>query len=175
MEDLLLEIRKEFPKFRLVDKSTSRLMVAIDLFLKVITLWRMKSFMRSFTTTIGYTVYVPSVWNLRPPKSRKIVLRHERVHMRQRRRWGLLYPFAYLFFPVPILWAYCRMRFEMEAYEESLRAIAEYYGAAAFTAQLKRSHIEHFTGPEYFWTWPWRGRIERWYDQAAARALLERG
>lgn len=173
MDALLADIRKEFPAFKLVDKSTSKLMLMIDLFLKVITLWRMKDFMRTFTTTIGYTVYVPSGWKMRPIKSRSIILRHERVHMRQRAHLGLWYSISYLFFPLPAVWAYFRMKYEMEAYEESLRAVAEYYGTASFTQAMRRAYVAHFTGPEYFWTWPWKARIERWYDSTLARIIVE--
>lgn len=173
MEDLLAEIRQEFPKFSLVPKETSSFMKLLDLLLKVITLWRMKDFMRTFTTTIGYIVYVPSGWKMRPLKSRNIILRHERVHMRQRARLGLWYSISYLLFPLPVVWAYFRMKYEMEAYEESLRAVAEYYGTASFTPVMRRSFVGHFTGPEYFWTWPWKARIERWYDSTLARIIVE--
>lgn len=164
MQKLIDDIKREFPKFKLVNKADSRFMKLIDLFLLVITFGKMRNFMRTFTTTIGCTVYVPSGWDVRPPKSKMIILRHERIHMRQRARLGWWYSLSYLFLPLPAVWSYFRMRYEMEAYEESLRAVMEYYGAPSFTPALRRTYIEHFTGPEYFWTWPWRKRIEDWYD-----------
>lgn len=173
MEELISDIKTEFPGFKIVDKEHSLLMKFIDVFLKVITFWNMRDFMSSFTTTIGCTVYVPSTWAARPPKSRMIVLRHERVHMRQRARRGLWYSVSYLLFPLPTLWAYCRMRYEMEAYEESMRAILEYYGVDSFTTALRKNYVQHFTGPEYFWTWPWKSRIESWYDSSLARILAD--
>jgi hypothetical protein len=169
MKDLLAEIKQEFPKFKLVHKRDSSLMKVIDLFLKVITFWKMRDFMRTFTTTIGCTVYVPSSWPMRPPKSRMIILRHERIHMRQRKRLWLWYSLSYLLLPVPALWAYFRMKYEMEAYEESLRAVVEYYGTPSLTPVLKEKYVAYFTGPSYFWTWPWRKRVERWYDGVIAR------
>ena len=175
MEKLLEDIKQEFPKFKLVPKEDSLFMQLIDAVLRVITFGKMRSFMISFTTTIGCTVYFPSTWGVRPPKSKMIILRHERVHMRQRARYGWWYSISYLLFPLPMLWAYCRMKYEMEAYEESLRAIFEYYGLAAFTPSLKKSYVGLLTGPEYFWTWPWKGRIERWYDTTLIRIFSEQG
>lgn len=164
LEHLQEEILKEFPKFKLVPKLNSRFMRLLDLCLKLITLWRMDAFMTAFTTTVGCTVYTPSTWETRPPKSKMIILRHERVHMRQRRRLGWWYAISYLFLPLPTIWAYFRLKYEMEAYEESLRAVLEYYGPPSFTPVLKKSYVSYLTGPAYFWTWPWRRRIERWYD-----------
>lgn len=172
-DELREDIQKEFPDFRMLQKEDSRFMRLLDFLLKVITFWRMQDFMVSFTTTIGNTVYVPSTWGVRPPKSKMIILRHERVHMRQRARLGLWYSLSYLLLPAPAVWAYYRMRYEMEAYEESMRAVLEYYGLESFTPNLRRNYIEHFTGPEYFWTWPWKSRIERWYDSTLARILVD--
>ena len=174
LEELREDIRKEFPDFLILRKEDSRFMRLLDFLLKLITFWQMKDFMVSFTTTIGNTIYVPSTWAVRPAKSKMIILRHERVHMRQHRRLGLWYSISYLLFPLPAVWAYFRMKYEMEAYEESIRAIAEYYGTASFTPVMRRSFVGHFTGPEYFWTWPWKARIERWYDATLARIIVER-
>lgn len=171
LDKLRDDIRAEFPDFRIVRKEDSRFMRLLDLLLKLITFGQMKDFMVSFTTTIGNTIYVPRTWAIRPPKSKMIILRHERVHMRQHQRFGFWYSLSYLLLPLPTVWAYFRMKYEMEAYEESLRAVLEYYGAANFTAKTKESYISYFTGPQYFWTWPWRGRIERWYDGVVVRLL----
>src|SRR5690606_30517173 len=103
-----------------------------------------------------------------------ILLRHERVHLRQRRRYGtigmgLLYLLP--FFPLGL--AYGRARIEWEAYRETLRATAELAGLArARDAALRERIITRFTGPDYGWMWPFRRTIERWYD--AAIAELER-
>ena len=165
------DIRAEFPDFLLKRKENSRFMKLLDLLLKLITFGQMTKFMVSFTTTIGNTIYVPSTWPVRPPKSKMIILRHERIHMRQRRRLGLWYSISYLLFPLPAVWAWCRMKYEMEAYEESIRAMYEYYGTSAFTDRTREVFLGHFTGAEYFWTWPWRKRIERWYDATLARVI----
>lgn len=164
------EIRAEFPDFKLKSKSESWLMKAIHVFLLVITFGQMKTFMTKFTTTVGYTIYTPSSWAEMAPMSKVLILRHERVHMRQRKAKGSFwFTVSYLLLPFPVLWAYFRMKYEMEAYEESIRARWEYYGLKGFTPEVREAMISRFTGPSYFWTWPWRKRIERWYDEVVSR------
>ena len=157
--ELERQIRKEFPKFNIVRKSESLLMKAIDIFLKVITFGRMKRFMIRFTTTVGCTVYVTEKWSESTTISRIITLRHERVHMRQRKKYGsFLFTFLYLFFPFPVLFAYYRRKFEMEAYEETMRSLVDLLpagrGRTLKSKRFKASMVKHFTTAEYFWMWP---------------------
>ena len=164
-DKLLDEIKTEFPDFKLMKKKDSKLMNAIDGFLKVITFGQMMNFMESFVTTIGNTVYVPSAWDSKSPSAKAITMRHERVHMRQSKIMGRLkFSLLYLLAPVPAVWAHYRKKFEQEAYEESLKAYNEYYGKKFFTPSLKSSIIDHFTTADYFWMWPWKSQIEEWYD-----------
>lgn len=170
LKKLTRELADEFPDFRIIKKTDSRLMSAIDLFLKVITFWKMTEYMTGFITTIGNTVYVPADWHQYPETSRMTVLRHERVHMRQARRYGrLLFSLMYLFLPLPGGAAYFRMKLECEAYEESLAAMVEYYGVDALGPVTKERVLQHFMSAEYFWMWPFRRYLSRWYDRTAAR------
>jgi hypothetical protein len=162
---LIDDIRKEFPDFRIIKKADSRFMKLINAFLRIASFGKMKTFMDSFITTIGTTVYVPDSWNSRSSSTKAITMRHERVHMRQARDLGsIAFSFLYLFFPLPFVFAYFRMKFEKEAYEESLRAAHEYYGTKLFTQALKDDVVQHFTSAEYMWMWPWKKSIEEWYD-----------
>lgn len=164
---LVYEVENEFPGFSIKLKSQSWMMKAIDVFLRVITLGRMDTFMTSYFTTIGYTLYVVcGKWDLMGSTSKACLLRHERIHMRQRRKLGWpLFFFLYLFFPLPTLFAYWRMKFEWEAYSETLRAYHEYFGMQYVqNSQLRRTVINHFTSAEYFWMWPWRRGLEKRYD-----------
>lgn len=171
------KIRQEFPRFQVVQKDDSRLMKAIDVFLKIITFWRMSRFMTSFITTFNQTMYVPKVWAKWPERERISILRHEAVHMRQEKKYGsLLWYFLYLFFPLPTVWAYYRMKFEREAYEESLRSYLYFYGGKVLDDwKLRTSVIDHFTTAEYFWMWPWRSSHEDWYDAMVERLRAENG
>lgn len=163
-------IMEEFPDFRIRRKAEVPLMRAIDVFLKVITLGLMHRFMTAYTTTIGTTMYVTPSWDGDHPLMKAALLRHEVVHMRQRNRLGpLLYPLAYLFWPLPVVFARARRNFEQEAYAEQLRAYHEYYGDfVLLDRRIRQRIVGEFVGPAYFWTWPFRKDIERWYDDVLA-------
>ena len=160
-------LRVEFPRFRLVKKRDSRMHRAIHVALVAITFGRMRSYLDSYQTTIGSTVYVTSDWDDWDPDRRYVVLRHEAVHLRQFRRWTLPGMAAlYLFIPLPLGLAWCRARFEQEAYAESIRVGAQMWGRERVSAGPFRAHIiAQFTGPSYGWMWPFRGAMERWYDR----------
>jgi hypothetical protein len=164
------EVVEEFPDFKIVRKAESPLMRAIDTVLKTITLGMMHSFMTVYTTTIGTTMYVTPSWDGDHPLMKAALLRHERVHMRQRDRLGpFIYACAYLFWPLPVVFAAARRRFEQEAYAETLQAYYEYYGDFVLLDRRIRKRIcREFLGPAYFWTWPFRKDIERWYDEVLA-------
>jgi hypothetical protein len=128
-EGLIAEITREFPNFRLVPKRGDALSTLVDRLLKIVTLGRQRSYLAEYHTVIGSTLYTPLSWEKTGDVERAIVLRHERVHLRQRRRYGsLLMSFLYLipFFPLGL--AYGRARLEWEAYEETLRATADLLG-----------------------------------------------
>lgn len=170
--NLLSEIKNEFSDFKVIDKTESKLMKTIDTLLRVITFGAMKEFLTRFTTTLGNTVYVPGTWPSYSVESKLIILRHERVHMRQARRYTRpLFSFLYLFFPLPVLFAYCRRSFEAEAYEESLAAMAEYFGPKMLLSneKVKASMLAHFTSAEYFWMWVEKGSLNNWYDSTVAK------
>lgn len=168
-------IKAEFPDFKIVYKSTKWWMSVIDVFLKVITLNRMTAFLETYTTTIGNTVYVGTNWPMNGPYARSVTLRHEAVHMRQRRRYGLfLFALTYLFLPLPVIFAVGRRNIERAGYEESLRAYADYYGIKI----LRENHIrlrivEQFTSSSYFWMWPFQKSVNRWYDEFVSKLEKE--
>jgi hypothetical protein len=171
VELLLGEISSEFPNFRIVPKSESRVMKAIDRFLRVVTLGRQSRFLTEYHTILGTTLFVAPTWQTMDAKERAVLLRHERVHMRQSKRLGpvgmaLLYLLP--FFPLGL--AYGRARLEWEAYRETLTATMELWGIdAARNATLRSKIISRFTGPDYGWMWPFRPAVEAWYDRHIAQ------
>lgn len=168
---LLSELKSEFSDFEIRYKRDSRLMKAIDICLKILTFGQMKNFMTGFITVIGNKVYVPDSWENSTYTSKTEIIRHERVHMRQSKKCGrFLFSFLYLVVPFPIGIAYFRKKFEQEAYEESLKALYEYHGEKVFTPRLKEGMLAHFTTAQYFWMWPWRKDLEKWYDAAVEKA-----
>jgi hypothetical protein len=166
-EDYLAELRREIPGFTIVRKDTSRFQRAIDRALRIVTFGQMTTYLDSFQTTIGKTVYVTPDWDERDADDRYVTMRHEAVHLRQFRRWTLPgMALFYILLPVPMGLAYFRMRFEREAYAETIRAAAEVWGREyAAGAELRERVIAAFTGPAYGWMWPFRSALNRWYDQ----------
>jgi hypothetical protein len=164
---MIQEIRQEFPAFRIVAKRDDRISQLIHRALLVVTLGGQRSYLSHYHTVLGDTLYTPESWESTPDLDRVIVLRHERVHLRQRRRYGFaLMAFLYIipFFPLGL--AYGRARIEWEAYAETLRATAELKGlAAAGDRALREALIERFTGAAYGWMWPFRAAVGRWIDQ----------
>jgi hypothetical protein len=172
LSNVVAGVRDEFPEFSLVYKKDSHFMKVLNVLLKIVTFGLQKYFMSRYTTTVGYTVYIPATWNDWDWRVRATILRHEAVHMRQRKKYGMiLFAFLYLLFPLPVVFAYYRKKFEQEAYEESMRANLEYFGPNYFGAVAKEHVVAQFTSARYVWTWPWRSSIEDWYD-AHLEAIL---
>lgn len=168
---MIAEIAREFPNFKLVAKRGHTLSRAIDVALRIITVGTQSQYLSHYHTVIGDTLYTPERWDSTSDPDKVIVLRHERVHLRQRRRYGLpLMAFLYFvpFFPIGL--AYGRARIEWEAYEETLLATAELKGLeAARSPELREMIVRRFTGGAYAFMWPFRRTVERWYDDCLAR------
>ena len=140
---------------------------AIDIFLKIITFGKLKGFMTHYTTTIGRTVYFP-VKFARNKASRGdyVILRHERKHTSQVEKLGFgniwlgLIIFGFLYFAVflPVGLAYFRYKFEREAYVESFKACKK----VGLTPNID-AYVEVLTGPNYFWTWPFKKSVRKWF------------
>lgn len=173
-EDFIAEIQREFPRFRIVYKRASPISRVLDVVIKVLTFGGQREFMTRYHTVLWDTLYVPALWDETSDLSRVITLRHERIHLRQRRRYGdFLMTFLYVLPFFPLGFAYGRARIEWEAYVETMRATAEYRGLpAARSADLRRHILRQFTSPAYGWMWPFPGMLNRWYD--AALVQIER-
>jgi hypothetical protein len=176
-EALIATIRGEFPAFRIVPKAGNKLSRVIDVALRLVTLGAQSRYMTQYHTVIGYTLYVPEAWQTMSDVARVILLRHERVHLRQRRRYGFpLFAFLYLVPFLPLGLAYGRARLEWEAYRETLRATAELEGWGALADDALRDEIvRRFVGGDYGWMWPFPETIARWMDEAIAELRTEAG
>ena len=163
----MADLKAEFPDFCIVPKRGHALSQAIDLALRIVTFGGQRHYLTRYHTVIGDTLYVPETWADLADLDRVILLRHERVHLRQRRRYGgPLMTFLYLIPFLPLGLAYGRARIEWEAYTETLRATAELRGPAALaSAELRAQIVKRFTGPDYGWMWPFRSTVEGGYDQ----------
>lgn len=169
--DFIREIKREFPDFRIVDKRGHWPSHLIDLALKLVTLGGQRDYLTHYHTVLGDTLYVPDSWATTSDAERLILLRHERIHLRQRRRLGTItMAFVYLIPFLPMGLAYGRARLEWQAYEETLRATAEVFGLEhARSPTLRRRIVSRFTGPAYGFMWPFSKQVNAWYDRALAR------
>ena len=123
LDRFIAEMEAEFPAFRIVKKADSGLSKAIDLTLKLLTFGGQREYMTRYYTVIGDTLYVPEGYDGFDPIDVVVTLRHERMHLRQRRRYTFLgMAIIYLLLPFPVGLAYGRARLEWEAYTETLRA-----------------------------------------------------
>ncbi len=167
-ETLLAEIRAEFPTFQVRPKEGDRLQRAIAVALAVVTLGGQRSYMTRYHTVLFGKLYVPAAWDTMDDDARTILLRHERVHLRQRRRMGdVALAFVYLVPILPLFLAWGRARIEWEAYVETLRATAEVRGLQA-ARELEEDIVSRFTGPDYGWMWPFPRAVRRWFAAAIA-------
>lgn len=173
LTELLEDIAKEFPSFRIRKKRTSRLQRAIDVALKIVTVGGQRVYMTRYHTVLFGTLWVPDAWDLMSDEDKLVLLRHERVHLRQRKRYGDVgMTFLYLVPFFPVLLAYGRARLEWEAYVETIRATAEVHGVEA-AERLRGMIVARFTGPDYGWMWPFPKTVGRWFDEALADARAE--
>jgi hypothetical protein len=172
---LVEALQAEIPGFRIVRKDQSRFHRAIHYALIALTLGRMRSYLDSYQTTIGKTVYVTADWDSLPADRRYVTLRHEAIHLRQFRKLTLpVMAIVYVLLPLPTVLAYGRARLEQEAYAETIRAAAEVWGPhVPRSADYRKYVIDQFMGPSYGWMWPFRKSLDRWYDTILA-SLEER-
>lgn len=142
------------------------------------------SFMTEYITTIGTTVYFPTKESfLRSQESSAEVLAHELIHMVEAEETGrVLFSLKYLFpqilsvlsllsflafihpaFLLNLIWlaaalplpAYWRTQIEMNGYVMSLAV--QYWRAHYMLETSFRSIASQFTGPAYYYMWPFEG------------------
>ena len=171
LERLLEELASRERPVRVVQKRAFLHQRLADLGLRLVTLNGQKSYLTSYVTTLGHTIYVPDGFERWPAANRYEILRHELVHVVQFERWGWLGMIViYGILPLPMGLAYGRARLEWEAYAETLRAVAEVEGIAAARApELREMIVRRFTGPDYGWMWPFPRAVRRWIAEELDR------
>ncbi len=172
LDKLIAEIKSEFPNFTVIPKADSLLMKWINLFMLLISFGK-NQFMDDYITTIGTTVYSNNGWDGMKLETRATVLRHERIHMRQQKRYTWpLFAFLYLFPFFPVCFAYFRARMELEAYAETVRADLDYYGTNVIWSDKYKSWlVSQFTGPGYCWMFIFPKTVEKWINAAIDDAV----
>src|SRR5581483_7348512 len=82
------DIKAEFPSFAIVPKRESALQKAIHVALAIVTLGGMRTYLTHYHTALFGKLWVPDSYERMSDVDRYILLRHERVHLRQRKRMG---------------------------------------------------------------------------------------
>jgi len=170
------DMRAEFPDFAIVYKRDSALQRAIGRALTILTFGGQRVYLTRYYTVLFGKLWVPDSWDRLPDLDRYVLLRHELVHLRQRRRFaeacgGLAFAgdvamgawYLLPLFPLGLAWG--RARIEWEAYVETMRATAEVYGVDAVEG-LRAEIVRRFVGPDYGWMWPFPRTVNRWFDDA---------
>ena len=188
---LVQSAQLHFPKLLIKYKDESLLMKILGKMM-----FFNKDFMKSYTTTIGSTIYYPNETFIKSrPVSSNTILLHELVHINDSNKFtSLLYSFLYLFPQILILlffpllfvsWklallallfaaplpAYFRMNFEKRAYFTSLYVLNEYGKKLNFNPSLdkqKYDFVNQFKSSSYYWMWYFNG-IEKDFDDAIVK------
>src|SRR5260370_13149877 len=126
---LLAEIGQEFPDCGIRRKRESALQRAIAWALRILTFGGQRHYLTRYHTVLFGKLYVSDAWDGMDDDARYVLLRHERVHLDQRRRMGdLAMALVYLLVFFPAVFAWGRARIAWEAYVETIRATAEVVG-----------------------------------------------
>jgi hypothetical protein len=174
-QTLLDSMRAEFSHFEVREKSRNWHQRLIHKLLCAITFGKQRFYLSDYHTTLGQKVFVPTCWHYESDEDRYIIMRHERVHIRQFKKYswvGMTILYLFVFFPFGL--SYFRMKFEKDAFEETIRATCEIKGVEAIRdPRFKHRIVRSFTGPYYGWMWPFRSRINKWYDDVVDRIVNE--
>ena len=167
-------MESDFERFHVRYKAGDPIQRAVGMFLRVVTLGGMRTYLSRYHTVMFGALWVCPAWDQMSDEACYVLLRHERVHLQQRARYGEIgMALRYLVGGLPLGACWGRARIEWEAYEETLRATLEVFGEREMMA-LKPWLIERFCGPDYGWMWPFPGQIAAWFDACAADALRSR-
>ncbi|HRI71746.1 MAG TPA: hypothetical protein PK156_46255 [Polyangium sp.] len=170
LAQLLADFASRKKPIRVVMKSAYWHQRAAGKALFLITFGGQRTYLSSYITTLGHTIYVPDDFDSWDPRRALEILRHEAVHVAQFERYGWIgMILLYGVLPLPMGLSWFRARLEWEAYEETFWATAEVEGiAAARSPELRAQIVRRFTGPDYAWMWPFPRMVERWIDEVLA-------
>lgn len=164
VDALAAQLAAELPGFRVAYKDESRGQRALG---RLVGLWN-PHYLTRYTTVLGRTVWMPSrAWRAqRSPRDLYLLLRHEAVHLRDMRRFPILFQLSYALLLPAVLTL--RAVWELRAYDETVRATVELDGA------LSEEQLEYivgcFTGPDYLFMFPFPKPLRRHFRAVAERA-----
>jgi hypothetical protein len=158
VDQLETALARELPGFRVGYKDESRLQRVI-----AVLVWPFnRTYATAYTTVMGGVVWMPSRgWRAgRSPESLYALLRHEAVHLRDMRRFPILFPLTYALV-LPTVFT-LRSYWEARAYTESLRVEAELTGR--IDDKTIEALVARFAGPDYLFMAPFRRATRRYFE-----------
>lgn len=162
---LLVELRHDIPSAELRFKTDSWLQRCIGLIVRPFN----PRYMTHYTTVMGGKIWLPSREFLQRRSAAWLyaLIQHEAVHLRDMRRFPVLFHVSYLLLlPTGIT---CRAYWEWRAYKASLAA--EYAIEGAISDEYIEDIVERFAGPDYLYMWPFRTHIRRLARRERARIV----
>lgn len=140
-------------------KSTSYLMRVLT----VVLGWVGLDFNRFWTTVSRRVIYAPNHVDLSDLERHRVIIQHELVHIRQARRWPVLFQVSYLLLPLPVGLAWFRFYWERHAYLVDIHA-----------GRLTVEDVVQTLWSNYGWVWP-KPWMRRWFERKLAAHLLGGG
>lgn len=167
LEAYIQQLRAELPRFDVRYKDESPLQRLLGRLL-----WPFnREYMTRYTTVMFGRVYFPSrAWCAEVGEATVyLVLRHEAVHLRDARRYPLIFHLSYLLMLPAVFTA--RAFWEWRGYLETMRAHLALHGEIPDSLL---HHIERcFTGPDYLFMCPFPRFVRRRLERARARLIEE--
>lgn len=165
LQRLIADLESEFPRFGIRFKDESAIQRAIARLL-----WPFnREYLTRYTTVWFGRVCFPShAWcSGLGAHELYVILRHEAVHLRDARRFPVVFELSYLF-ALPTVFT-ARAWWEWRGYAETMRAIHETGGDLSDTLL---DHIaRQFTGPAYLWMCPFPRFVRRRLERLRAELL----
>jgi hypothetical protein len=155
VDALVAQLQGELRRFAIVYKDESRLQRAI-----AVLVWPFnRHYLTRYTTVMFGRIYFPSrAWQKRVgPTTIYETIRHEAVHLRDARRFPLIFQLTYLFVLPTVLTM--RAVWEWRAYAETIRVHQEIYGDVP--DRLLERILTRFTGADYLYMCPFPRFVRR--------------
>lgn len=164
LQDLMQQMAQEFPGFRVCFKDQSWHQRALGAGLKGVGINR---YMTNFVTVFGNTVWWPDEAMFRRDGKRAAsVLLHERVHLWDRRRMGVLFDVSYVA-AGPAVWT-MRAHWERRAYAVDIVRLSRFGRSPEW---IKAWLTPLFSKHEYGFMWPFPDEIHAWVDRTLDEGL----
>ena len=155
---------EEFPGFRVRFKDQAWHQRALGQGLKVVGARR---YLTHFVTVFGNTVWWPTEAQFRrDPRHAAAVLLHERVHLSDRRRLGVLFDASYVA-AGPAVWT-MRAHWERRAYAVDIVRLTRLGRPVEWTCEWLRPL---FSSVEYGFMWPFPEQIDAWVHRVVHEGL----